>query len=663
MEKQPGVLERAGRIGEAFKVLLALESTMAELDPTGGAKVAFSLCTKAWELLETQEKQDADLHKLVEDIAGIIPSVESVKVIADADLSQTVVAMLNLIEDVSLFILNFRSRRTLARAFRSAFDSTASEKMEEFVKRFRRLREEFDTRVNVQALRAAEFERTKANLQPADRASYDPERQCITGTRVKIIDELVSWARESDVGPRLAWVHGLAGLGKSSVATSVCRRLDDQHVLGCSFFCKRDNLELRDPRRVLTTIIYGLGLRWGAYRDAVVSVIREDPEISSKHLQPIYDSLVAKPLQRISAEKRPRGTLIVVVDALDECGDVTTRRQLLACLRGLSELAPWLRLVATSRPDRDIQEFFRPTEPNWYTEFNILNYDALTDIRVFLQARLADTPDKDDWPTDVVEKLSLHSNGLFIWAQTASRFILDGFDTIKRLGQVLDGIQVGDSSAQLDILYTTAVKTSALDGADDNLEYTLKCLGIVVATATRTPLSISSLALLLQGHIHPSVLRRVLESLSSVIYVDRKQEEAVRISHPSFMDFITNRSRSNNLCVDLDEQNTILSLCCLNTMGNSLRFNICGLETSDLLNSYVPNLEARVQDAIRPHLQYSCLYWSSHVAEANLAVLEKPLRSFLFGRGLVYWLEVLSLLGIFSVAPACLLRFIACCSS
>ncbi|KAG9077609.1 hypothetical protein FS749_010476 [Ceratobasidium sp. UAMH 11750] len=144
MEKQPGVLERAGRVGDAFKVLLALGSTMSELDPTGGAKVAFSLCTKAWEFLETQEKQDADLNKLVEDIAGILPSVESVKIIADTDLAQTVIAMLNLIEDVSLFIVNFRSRQTLERAFRSVFDSTASEKMEDFVNRFRRLREEFD---------------------------------------------------------------------------------------------------------------------------------------------------------------------------------------------------------------------------------------------------------------------------------------------------------------------------------------------------------------------------------------------------------------------------------------------------------------------------------------------------------------------------------------
>ncbi|KAG9086961.1 hypothetical protein FRC06_002795, partial [Ceratobasidium sp. 370] len=126
MEKQPGVLERAGRIRDAFKVLLALGSTMAEsqlggrnviaynmqLDSTSGAKVAFSVCTKAWEYLETQEKQDANLNELVENIAGMIPSVESVRDLADANLRQTVIVMLNLVEDVSLFILSFKSRRS-----------------------------------------------------------------------------------------------------------------------------------------------------------------------------------------------------------------------------------------------------------------------------------------------------------------------------------------------------------------------------------------------------------------------------------------------------------------------------------------------------------------------------------------------------------------------
>ncbi|KAG8690889.1 hypothetical protein FRC08_010319, partial [Ceratobasidium sp. 394] len=391
METQPGVLERVGRVGDAFKVMLALGSAMSELDPTGGAKVAFSLCTKAWEYLETQEKQDAKLCELVENIAGMIPSVESVKDLADADLAETVIAMLNLIEDVSLFILKFKSHGSLERAFRSAFNSTTQDQMDVFVGKFKRLSEQFDRRVNVQALRAAEIDRTKAKLKelhPVDRASYDPSRQCIAGTRVAIIDKLVDWAQIPDNGPRLAWVHGLAGLGKSSIATSVSMRLDTQEVLASSFFCKRDNPELRDPRRVLTNIVCGLALRWDAYRDVVVTVIRDDIELSSKHVQPLYEALVTKPLQSIPQAKQPTRTLVIVIDALDECGDTTTRRQLLGCLRDMAKLVPSLKIIATSRPDADIKDFFVDSYPSWFTGHDLLDHNASDDIRVFVQDSL-----------------------------------------------------------------------------------------------------------------------------------------------------------------------------------------------------------------------------------------------------------------------------------
>ncbi|KAG8718386.1 hypothetical protein FRC09_012736 [Ceratobasidium sp. 395] len=663
MENQPGLLEKAGKVGSAFKVLLDLGSIMASLDPTGGAEVAFSVCAKAWEHLEQQEKQDIELNELVKRLARMIPSVESIKGLADDNLKETVMDMLHLIEDVSLFILNTRPRGSFERAWRAAISSEIQEQSEAYIAKFEDLRREFDSRVGVQELRAAEIERMNVKLRelkPADLASYDPNRKCLASTRANIIGELTNWAQQPDTAPRLAWVHGLAGLGKSSIATSVCLQLDGQRTLASSFFCKRDNPELRDPRRVLTTIVYGLALRWGAYRDAVVGVIGDDPELHSKHIQPLYDSLVGKPLRNLVGEKRPSGIFVVVVDALDECGDIVTRRQLLACLRSMLQLGPWLRIIATSRPDYDIREFFGYVGADWHMEYNVLHYDALADVRVLIEDRLGELTQADDWPKDAAERLSLRSNGLFIWAQTACQFILGGFDRNKRLNQVLTGTHISSSSADLDILYTTAVSTSALDGADDNLEYTMKCLGVVVVTATRTPLAVPSLARLLRGHIPRDILNRVLRSLSSVLYVDQKQDGAVRISHPSFMDYITDPLRSKKLCVNLGQQNTILAECCLEVMSEGLKFNICGLETSHLLNSQVSNLDSRVRDAIHPHLSYGCMYWSSHVADAQIDALNGCLRRFLFQTPLLYWIEVLSLLGKLGTALSSLLKFTGC---
>ncbi|KAG8764123.1 hypothetical protein FRC12_008254 [Ceratobasidium sp. 428] len=674
LDTRLGVTQKAGKVGDAFKALLALGSTMTELDPTGGAKVAFAVCTQAWECLEQQEKQDTSLEKLVQSIAGMIPSVELVKGLANDDLSQTVTEMLNLIEDVSVFILSFRSRGSIGklvryliritliifsseRAWRAAISSESEAQIEAYTARFEQLREQFDTRMIAQTLRASEVREMHAKLKPVGQAGYNPNRQCIAGTRGDIINDLTSWAQKPNSELRLAWVHGPAGFGKSSIATSVCMRLDDRLTLASSFFCKRDSPELRDPHQALTTIAYQLALRCEPYRDAVIAAIRQDPELCSRHLQPLYDALLGKPLRSLAREIQSTGVLVVVVDALDECGETSTRRQLLACLQNLSGLVTWLRIIVTSRPDRDIRDFFGDTN-GWFTKYDVREHDASADIQVFAQAQIGDMTQVEGWPSDAVERISRQASGLFIWARTACKFIIDGFNRLERLQLVLAGSQMAD----IDSLYTTAINASVPDSAEDNMNSLRLCLGAVVVTSTQAPLSVADLASLLRGRVSHSVLERVIGSLSSVLYTDQKLGGAIRIFHPSFMDYITDLSRSKDLCVAESEQNAILAECCIDTMAECLKFNICGLETSDRFNSDVQDMDSRVGAAFRPHLNYSCLYWSSHVVSARAGLLEGRLHQFLFRPKLLYWIEALSLLGQLNTAPASLLRLMACCS-
>ncbi|KAG8793560.1 hypothetical protein FRC12_002355 [Ceratobasidium sp. 428] len=665
MTNQPSLLEKAGKAGDAFRALLDLGSMMTKLDPTGSAKVVFSVCTKAWERLEQQEKQDAELNELVKNLARMIPSVKDVQDLADEHLLETVIEMLHLIEDGLLFVYNRKLQGSSKRLWRSMISPNEQEEIQTYTTRFKALSQEFDRRLHVQEARIADIERRMAKLQrlePAKLAGYDPSRQCATNTRVDIINELIDWTKMVDDGPRFAWVHGLAGLGKSSIATSVCARLDKDSALASSFFCKRDSKELRDPLRVLTTIIHGLALRWQAYRDAVIDVISNDSELPNKHIQPLYSSLVSGPLETLAETTRPTRTLVVVVDALDECGDPDTWKQLLACLHSLSERESWLRVIVTSRPEQDIREFFASSGVGRFLRRNVLDYEALPDIRIFVRERLAEAILSDNWPNDAVEKLSLRANGLFIWARTACQFVLDSDDRLEGVQEVLAGkSDLPDPTAYLDDLYTTAVLASAKRGASCNMTLVMKCLGAVVVTASM-PLSISNLALLLNGRISLDVLRRVVtRSLSSVLYVDQKRDEAVRISHQSFMDYITDPSRSGELCVDKELQNTTIAECCFEMMVASLKFNICELETSDAFNNNIPNLDTRVRATIPPPLQYSCLHWSSHVANTQLSSVQKYLRDFLLRPKLLYWIEALSLLGQLGTAPASLLRIVDCC--
>lgn len=82
-------------------------------------------------------------------------------------------------------------------------------------------------------------------------------------------------------------------------------------------------------------------------------------------------------------------------------------------------------------------------------------------------------------------------------------------------------------------------------------------------------------------------------------------------------------------------------------MKDLLRFNICNIETSFIRNEDIPDLGARIQDCIPSHLEYACVYWSSHLCEAPYSrELSDQLSAFSYQK-LLFWFEVLSLLKTF----------------
>ena len=80
-------------------------------------------------------------------------------------------------------------------------------------------------------------------------------------------------------------------------------------------------------------------------------------------------------------------------------------------------------------------------------------------------------------------------------------------------------------------------------------------------------------------------------------------------------------------------------------INHDLRFNICELETSSIANKDIPDLGQRVNNKVCESLQYSCLYWVSHFAEASRQATECHVIEFFRSLRVLYWLEVLGLIG------------------
>ena len=92
------------------------------------------------------------------------------------------------------------------------------------------------------------------------RAGYHRKFRCMEGTRQSLLSYMVDWVtNQSDQENRQQsntyWVYGSPGIGKMSLAHSICASLHERNHLAGAFFCRRDNPNLSEPLNILPTFI------------------------------------------------------------------------------------------------------------------------------------------------------------------------------------------------------------------------------------------------------------------------------------------------------------------------------------------------------------------------------------------------------------------------
>ncbi|KAG8759069.1 hypothetical protein FRC11_002611 [Ceratobasidium sp. 423] len=649
MQEKSGTPDKLTATRRMFESMMQFGDLVAEFLPV--AKMVFVVCASAWDRIEEQQKSNEELEDLAGRLMGMAPLVDEVRKHAQLQpLLQNIKDFLDLIEDVVIFVGERGTMGFGARVLKSFLDSGDRDRVEDLEKRFKKIKSEFDTAISVQTMamvaRAREKESIK-RLNHVELSGYDPSRGCQDGTRFKVLDDIDRWILATHPSAPLMWVYGQAGIGKSAISTSVCSRLVGRGTPVINFFCKRDDPALRDPLRLINNIAHGLAAKYSSYSTLVAKAIDNDPELCSSHMGARYEELLKKPLQELNDSPSP-SPFVVVIDALDECGDKDSRKQLLGHLTELSLLVSWLKVIVTSRPDSDIRSFFDKTSPTAVSQCALHDYAVADDIRAYIEARLGEIAAKNQWPADSIDKLCIKAGDLFIWAATASKFILSSFDPEERLQQILEGSQSEGALGYLDSLYATVIRNGLMDQEEDSKKYVRQCIGAILAASSRQPLPIPVLERLMP--VKPGILERVVERLGAVLYTDTEMKGAVRVIHPSFADFALNKRRSGDFWVDPVQRNLELSTGCVSTLERELRFNICELETSHLLNSEVPGLDSKIDAKISRQLVYSCIYWLGHLIETTDRGLADRVEKVIDGPQLLYWLEVLSLLRRMDVA-------------
>src|SRR5258706_11469866 len=225
--------------------------------------------------------------------------------------------------------------------------------------------------------------------------------------------------QESVLQRDMYWVYGSPGIGKTSLAHSICANLDERKHLAGAIFCRRDDPILGEPINILPTFIYKLAMISPPFRTIVANHLEDHSNLTPESMKYSLFLDLIRPLPSHSGHP-----LVFVIDALDECGDAQSRPRLLEVLTDAAAQAPWLKIIVTSRIEFDIQHFFGTLAQSSYSPYDLAtDQDASADLRTFTRAqfdlvashRNLGTP----WPEESdFNRIVSRANGLFIFIKT-----------------------------------------------------------------------------------------------------------------------------------------------------------------------------------------------------------------------------------------------------
>ncbi|KAJ7862844.1 hypothetical protein B0H13DRAFT_1638462, partial [Mycena leptocephala] len=489
-------------------------------------------------------------------------------------------------------------------------------------------------------------------------SSYGDPTSCMPGTRVQILGELVAWASRDET-PKVYWMVGMAGTGKSTIAQTFCEILDEKNMLGASFFCSRASENANNARLIIPAIAHSLSSASPTIKSQVIKAIEVDPNLAEPNYIKMdihFDQLIAQPTRMTvgDADKRYK---VIVIDAVDECRDLGLVSSLIRLFLASASQIP-LKIFIASRDEYLIRQAFNRHNAE---EFHLHEVDrnmVKDDIAMYVTASLRKTHEDNNnggeameiWPPESeLSELLNQSSTLFIYAATAIRYITgDGGALYKsRLTDLTKQTKSGRTQmAGIDGLYAHILQQACHGWEKHEINHMRELVAMIVFL--RTPLSLQAIKSL--SRLDVSIY---LSRLTSVIHFPSKKwfSAAVTPIHTSFPDFVTDYTRCTPACcpafsvLAAAKCHEFLALKCLELMNLSLNYNIAGVREESTMLHRAWNNSPEYVHGIPEVLKYSCIHWVSHLMQVQTPCTELITALLVFFRThLLQWIECMAVL-------------------
>ncbi|KAF5329656.1 hypothetical protein D9619_009192 [Psilocybe cf. subviscida] len=391
------------------------------------------------------------------------------------------------------------------------------------------------------------------------------EVKCYPGTREEIIDLTERWMDgKGDGTAAMMWLSGPAGAGKSAIVQTIVERCKRRGVQAASFFFFRSDPTRSSARPLVATLLYQIFKFYPPARQAVATILADDPLLFYTSIQDQFDQLLSIPTQDIplAPESPARRPIVLLIDGLDECDSETKtpQRQILQALDVLvmHNNSPFLVLVA-SRAEPQIMMAFKelasPVQPIFLDD----QYKPEKDIRLFVTREFSRIKQSHhlahtlsaDWPLDEeIESIVKKSSGQFIFAATVMRYLANSSASPKLSLERTKGIMpiaTNSPFAHLDAIYTYIFSQA------DDQEAIMNLLSAkLLIDPIRNTLRIPQLEPTLRAYnptYSPEFIRSCISTLTAILQIDSGGD--LYFFHASLPDFLMDKSRAGQYYVDI----------------------------------------------------------------------------------------------------------------
>ncbi|KIO28035.1 hypothetical protein M407DRAFT_231530, partial [Tulasnella calospora MUT 4182] len=483
---------------------------------------------------------------------------------------------------------------------------------------------------------------------------------CLPGTRVQIMERINTWIKDTSTSTeRVLWIRGMAGRGKSAIASTVAHHWSSKG--SCAIFHFRRGQNALDGR-----FICALARQLGKclvpeVKNAILDCVRENEDIAKERLDQQFKILFVGSLGKLHDHPHP---IIIIVDALDECSNVTDAVRFVRLIDQHSALLPAnVKFLLTCRPEAPLLVALEPRQ--WYAEDLDSTSDVSDDITRFIEHACAQIRDDHglpkDWPASAdLDDIVRMSQGVFQWARTAITYVSERSPTSR----LRDLLRRPSTWSGLDDLYHQILSRAFNAVETDLMRRRLLSWMLGTLVVAPYPISLEVIAFLhadheiFQGDQDINIVQYlrddILADLNSLLYIPASQSEPIRLMHTSIRDLLIAQERCGNQLyfVDPVQDHHRLADVTLRIMVRDLRPNICKLSDVSKANSEIQNA---VEEHVSKGLRYCCRSWSAHLTtglpgsetetktEATSEVLSKL--QLVSREKLLSWLEVMSVIG------------------